>query len=288
MSSRRKTILVTGASTGIGRDISIALARRGYTVFAGVRNTQAAEELERAGESATGVLSSVRLDVTDDSSVARAIEKISEEAAGLDGLVNNAGIAVAGPLETVTNEDFAKQFEVNVFGVHRVTRASLPLLRKVTGRIVNISSVSGRISTPIMGPYCASKFALEAYSDALRREVEPQGIRVSVVEPGPIKTPIWEKSLKDAQSTLDALTSEQASLYGDLIRKIQEVANDAQKKAPPPEVVVKLVLHALESDAPKIRYPVGPSVKFASFLANVVPDPLLDRIMRQQMRLLRR
>ncbi len=182
-------VLVTGASTGIGRATGLYLQARGFRVFASVRRETDAADLSGA----TPVL----LDVENAESIRAAADAVGAalEDGALQGLVNNAGIAVSGPLEFLEMSDLRHQFEVNLFGQVAVTRAFLPLLRRAkNGRIVNMSSISGRITAPLLGPYSMSKFALEAFSDALRRELSPFGLSVSVVEPGAIKTPIWDKA----------------------------------------------------------------------------------------------
>src|ERR1041384_744002 len=185
-------VLVTGASTGIGEACALCLTAAGFRVFAGVRRT---EDGERLG--ARGGIESVLLDVTVPAQIAAAASDLAGKVgdAGLAGLVNNAGIAVGGPVEYVSAEDLRRQLEVNVVGLHEVTRAFLPLIRRARGRIVHIGSISGLIASPFTGPYAASKHAVEALAEALRVALAPEGIHVSVVEPGQVRTPIWEKGL---------------------------------------------------------------------------------------------
>src|SRR5689334_6739039 len=177
-----RAILVTGASTGIGRATALELARRGATVYAGVRDPAAVDGLG---------LTPVELDVTD----AEQVAALSTRLERLDGLVNNAGIAVTGPLEHLPLDEVRRQLEVNALGQLAVTQACLPALRAARGRIVNMSSISGRVAFPMFGPYAASKFALEAFSDSLRRELRGSGVDVVVIEPGGVTTPIWERGL---------------------------------------------------------------------------------------------
>src|SRR5262245_5535409 len=183
-------IVITGASSGIGR--AMRLDQLGFHVFAGVRNPADGDALKSKSSER---LSPVLLDVTSEDSIARAARSIGD--APIAGLVNNAGIAVGGPLEMVPIPLWRKQFEVNVIGQVAVTQAFLPLLRVGRGRIVNIGSIAGRSALPFTSPYCSSKFALEGLSDSLRMELRQWGISVSIVEPGSIRTPIWEKSLAD-------------------------------------------------------------------------------------------
>lgn len=187
---KAKVALVTGASTGIGKATALELRRRGWRVFATVRRQVDVIDLTKAGR---GVIEPLIMDVTDEASVVRAIEVVKERAGRLDALVNNAGIGVAGPLEMLPTERLVSQLDVNVVGVHRVTRAALPLLREAKGRIVMVSSVAGKSTYPFMGPYSASKHALEAYSDALRMELKGV-VKVITIAPGSIVTPIWDKS----------------------------------------------------------------------------------------------
>src|SRR5215475_8847089 len=190
-------VVITGASTGIGAACARFLADRGFQVFAGVRNRQAGEALTTGR---TARLTPIYLDVTEERSIQEAAELITRRVGdvGLAGLVNNAGIAIGSPLEVIPIDLLRRQFEVNVFGQIAVTQAFLPLLRKGHGRIVNMGSIAGRATIPLMGPYSASKFALEALTNALRLELQPWGIPVSVIEPGATATPIWEKSINAA------------------------------------------------------------------------------------------
>ena len=193
------------------------------------------------------------IDVTDAASICAAAVKIKEQIGnhGLAGLVNNAGIGVSGPLELIPIEELRRQFEVNVIGHVAVTQAVLPLLRIAKGRIVNIGSTNGALAPPYLGPYAASKFALEAITDALRIELRTWGIRVSIVEPGPIATPIWEKSFTAADRLANTIPSQAMSLYEPdltILRKnIAKIANQAE----PVDVVVRAVVHALTAPIPK-------------------------------------
>ena len=215
-------VVVTGASTGIGAACALDCAGRGMTVFAGVRDPRAGEALaEKGGPS----LIPITLDVTDEPSITRSVEVVQRVVGegGLGGLVNNAGIVIGSPLEVIPLSQLRKQLEVNVIGQIAVTQAFLPLLRRGRGRIVNMGSIAGRGTIPLLGPYSASKFALEALTDALRMELQPWGIQVSIIEPGAIATPIWEKSAK-AAGDLEASASEEAkALYGEAVIRIREV-----------------------------------------------------------------
>ena len=185
-----KSVVITGASTGIGRACTLYLDELGWRVFAGVRKAVDGDALR---DLASDRLVPLILDVADEAGVARAADEVAAVVGddGLHGLVNNAGIAVGGPLEFVPLEDVRRQFEVNVFGLLRTTQAMLSMIRAARGRVVNVSSQGGKVAAPYFGPYCASKFAVEAMSDSLRRELKPWGLHVSVVEPGAIDTAIW-------------------------------------------------------------------------------------------------
>lgn len=195
MSERPKVVLITGASTGIGQAVALEMRGRGWRVFATVRKSSDVVDLTKVGR---GLIEPLIMDVTDEESVKQAVATVQERSGRLDAVVNNAGVAVSGPIEQLTTEDLQKQFDINLFGVHRVTRACLPMLRASKGRIVQISSVSGRVTLPFTGAYAASKYALEAYSDALRMELAGSGVKVIVIQPGSIQTPIWDKSAGSA------------------------------------------------------------------------------------------
>src|SRR5436190_20383212 len=188
------SVVITGASTGIGKTCALRLDRLGFQVFAGVRRTEDGETLKRQ---ASQRLTPITIDVTDSGSIAAAASMVATAVgdAGLQGLVNNAGIAVACPLEFLPISLLSQQLEVNVTGQIDVTQVFLPLLRAGNGRIVNMGSISGRMAYPLLGPYCASKFALEALTASLRMELRPWHIPVSIIEPGAIATPIWSKAL---------------------------------------------------------------------------------------------
>jgi NAD(P)-dependent dehydrogenase (short-subunit alcohol dehydrogenase family) len=249
-----RAVVVTGASTGIGEACAVYLDRLGFRVFAGVRDPDDGERLRQA---ASARLQPLRLDVTDEASVRDAATSVARalDAAPLHGLVNNAGIAVAGPLEFVPPAALRRQLEVNVVGQLAVTQALLPLLRRGPGRIVNMSSVSGRFASPFMGPYAASKFALEAMSDALRVELRPWGIHVALIEPGVIATPIWKKSLAATEEMLSGLPAEAHELYGAAVQAIRDGVQNI--RGMPAERVAEVVAHALTSQRPRSRYVLG-------------------------------
>lgn len=202
------------------------------------------------------------------------------EGRGLDGVVNNAGIAVAAPLETVSLEAFQHQFEVNVFGLLRVTQHVLPLIRLAPpGRIVNIGSIAGRVASPMLGAYCASKFAVEAMSDTLRLEVKGEGIQVSLIEPGVVFTPIWEKSMAAAESNEAQMSPEGRARYADLTSAVRRLATHPRRPGVAPEVVARAVVHALTATHPRTRYLIGRDARIRNLL-RLLPDRWHDRIVQ--------
>lgn len=275
-----RTLLVTGASTGIGHACALAFDREGWTVFAGVRREEDGRALAARASSR---LSWVLMDVTSAPQVTAARDRIEASLGGrgLGALINNAGIAIAAPVEYVPAEELRHQFDVNVFGLVDVTQRFIPLLRQARGRIVNIGSIAGRITTPLMSPYCASKHAVEAITDALRLELEPWGINVSVIEPGVVATAIWEKGTAQMQERLATMPREALELYQPLIAAIGRVVKGAPRRAVPPEAVVGAVRHALESPRPRPRYVVGRDAKIRLLLQSLLPRRWMDGIVHR-------
>jgi NAD(P)-dependent dehydrogenase (short-subunit alcohol dehydrogenase family) len=277
-----KAVLVTGASTGIGESCALELARMGFLVYAGVRRVEDSNSLRAKAE---GRLEPVILDVTKPESIeaTRAhIERATGDA-GMVGIVNNAGIVVAGPMEFVGLDDLRRQLEVNVVGQVAVTQAFLPLLRKSRGRVVNIGSIGGRMAVPFTGCYAISKFAMEAFSDALRMELKPWGMHVALVEPGAVKTPIWSKS-KETGSAMRAEMPEGANaLYGAQLDQLIKISSVMEKRGVDPGEVSKVVIHALTSPKPKTRYVVGREAKAQAMIRRVLPDRMIDNIVLGQM-----
>jgi len=270
-------IVVTGASSGIGAACARHLDSLGFTVWAGVRRKQDGEELARLTSARLHIL---MLDVTDPESIAAAAHTLSEAAGatGLTGVVNNAGISVAGPLELLPLSEVRTQFEVNVLGALGVTQALLPLLRKARGRLVNISSIAGLAATPFLGAYCGSKFALEAMSDALRLELAPWGIAVSLVEPGAVQSQIWERATMAATRTLTGVAPESLALYAKPLSRMQEVMVRVAARAIPAEVVARTVARALTVSRPQARYLVGRDARFRALMKWLLPARLQDRL----------
>ncbi len=283
-SSQLNSVVVTGASSGIGEACALHLDALGYRVFAGVRNQADGEALKAK---ASGRLTPVLLDVADLASIDRAAEtvKAAVGSAGLTGLVNNAGIAVGGPLEVVPLGDLRKQFEVNVIGLVAVTQALLPLLRQGRGRIVNMGSIAGRAAMPFMGPYSASKFALEALTDAMRMELRPWGIHVSIVEPGAIESRIWDKAGHAADRMEAAASPEAKAHYGEAVARVREAVAQAAQRAIPALVVADAVVHALYSSRPKTRYLVGRDARIRAVLAAWLPDRVQDWLLTRILKL---
>ncbi len=265
----KKTVLISGASTGIGRYCALSLIKAGFKVLAGVRTKKASEDLAKIG---SNQLKPIMLDITNKKNIDLAAEIASSE--NLYGLVNNAGIAVLGPLEFLPLDKIRKQFEVNLFGHIAVTQALLPHLRTSMGRIVNISSVSGIVAFPFAGAYASSKFAFEAFNDSLRRELRPWNIQVSVIEPGNIKTPIWEKSYFEAKSSEESFPLEALEYYGRRTINVGRII----ERAGEPSAVAKAVVHSLTAKRPRIRYIVGWDARIYSVIKRLVPDWILDRI----------
>lgn len=268
-------ILISGASTGIGRAASIHMARLGHTVWAGVRSQKSFDDLTRLNVQG---LHPVILDVCDEESIVACVSKIKKTSGMLHALVNNAGIAIGGPVEGVAMSDWRLQFETNVFGQIRVMQECLPLLRESKGRIVNISSISGKVASPFMAPYSASKHALEAISDSLRREVKSLGVKVIIVEPGAIATPIWEKSISDTRPKLDGMPASVKDTYAPIMDKFLKSLDKVVQRASPVSLVTKTLEHALLSSMPKSRYPVGPGIRAAIFLSGTLPDTWVDKL----------
>jgi NAD(P)-dependent dehydrogenase (short-subunit alcohol dehydrogenase family) len=268
----RGNILITGASSGIGRACAIHFARLGYHVLAGARIVSDADSLKAEDPHH---IEPVLLDVTRAESIADALAAAGDTP--LAGLINNAGIAVNGPLELVSIELCRRQFEVNVIGLIAVTQAFIPLLRRGPGRIVNIGSIAGRSALPGSGPYNASKFAVEALTDSLRMELDPWEISVSVIEPGAIATPVWEKSLQGFDDLSRQVSPERYELYNGFMAKVRKFVTEAARNAIDVRAVVRAVEHAMTARKPKTRYLVGRDARL-KVLLNLLPDRWRDRL----------
>ncbi len=275
-------VVVTGASTGIGEACALHLDKLGYRVFAGIRKAADGESLRQR---ASARLVPIRLDVSDEAEVGQAARMVIEAlgGGGLAGLVNNAGIVVGGMLEFLPLDALRRQLEVNVIGQIAVTQAFLPSLRKARGRIVNIGSLAGLISGPFTGAYSASKFALEALTDSLRMELRPWKIRVSIVEPGYIQTPIVNKSLAAGGALRAQLPAEALRLYEASLRAARDSTQRDAAQGAPTEVVVKAVVHALTARRPRTRYVVGNQSSFQISFARALPDRWRDALIARHM-----
>ncbi|WP_099037738.1 SDR family NAD(P)-dependent oxidoreductase [Mycobacterium neglectum] len=269
------TALVTGASRGIGKGIVEHLAARGWDVIAGVRSQQDADAVTKL---APQRVSSVILDVTSADDITALEGSLPD---GLDAIVNNAGIAVGGAMETLSSDEWRKQLEINVIGALAVTRAVLPRLRKSRGRIVFISSVNGRMSMPLVGAYAASKFALEAAADALRMELTPWKIRVVVVEPAQTDTDMWRTADTMVEDLEAGLSAEHRGLYAKHIAGFKKMIPMSQKLAVPTEKVSAVVEEALTAKRPRARYIVGLGPRAQVALMSVMPTKLRDIALRK-------
>jgi NAD(P)-dependent dehydrogenase (short-subunit alcohol dehydrogenase family) len=266
------TILVTGASTGIGRACALRCAELGYRVCAGVRKEVDGKALRAE---CSGPIEPVLLDVTSPESITGALAAVGDQP--LAGLINNAGIATLGPLELLPVDAWRRQFEVNVLGLVAVTQACIPLLRRGPGRIVNIGSIAGRSALPGSGAYDATKFAVEALSDVLRMELHAWGIAVALIEAGAIATPIWDKSQREADELCSQVGPERYALYRNLMETLRQEIAQAAKTASPVAAVVKAVEHALTARRPRTRYLVGRDAWLWLFLS-WLPDRWRDRL----------
>ena len=260
--------LVTGASTGIGRATAFHLAGLGFHVLAGVRDPADAPD----------GLEPLKLDVTDESDIAAAAERVGAE---LHALVNNAGIALSGPIEVVPIDEWRRIVDINLLGQVAVTRALLPAVLRARGRVVNMSSIGGRVANPLFGPYSATKFALEAVSDALRREVAAHGVRVVSIEPGGIATPIWGKGLEDGRRITGDMSPEAQQRYAKLIPAVTKVAERLGREGLPPEAVAEVVGKAVTTRRPRARYVVGRDAKIQAIAARLLPDAAMDALIRR-------
>lgn len=271
-------MLITGASSGIGAACAARMAELGFHVFAGVRNVADGESLKSA--TADDKITPVLIDVTDSDSISSARNTITAHVgkSGLSGLVNNAGVVVSGPLELLTRDEMQRQLDVNVLGPLAVTQAVLPLLRKARGRIVNMSSISGLLAMPLLGPYAASKFALEAISDSLRMELRSCDVKVVLIEPGVVSTPIWKKHDARATSMFADLPNElPAALTASYKRMLAGLQNSASLNSVPSQRVANVVARALTARRPRSRYVVGWDARLMNLLLRPLPTFVRDR-----------
>jgi NAD(P)-dependent dehydrogenase (short-subunit alcohol dehydrogenase family) len=277
-------VLVTGASTGIGRATALFLDERGYRVFAGVRKEPDADELRTRGSDR---LTPVTLDVTKDDQIESVKEQVAASVGtgGLAGLVNNAGVGGGGPIEFMPLDELRGTLEVNLVGQVAVTKAFIPLIRRAKGTIVFIASIGGRVASPFMSPYNTSKFALEAVGESLRHELRPWEIDVVVVEPGSIDTEIWAKGNEQVRERVEELPEDAKRLYGRQLIRFAEVLNETASRGIPPENVAEVIHKAIASDNPKHRYLVGTDAKIGARLKGTLPDRAFSKLAARQMKM---
>jgi NAD(P)-dependent dehydrogenase (short-subunit alcohol dehydrogenase family) len=268
------TVLVTGAARGIGQATTLRLAAAGWDVIAGVRR---AEDGDVLAASPQGRITPVILDITDEAQVAALDAALPAQ---LDAVVNNAGVAIGGPIEAVPVSELRRQLEINVVGQVAVTQAVLPRLRESRGRIVFVSSVSGRVATPMTGLYNASKFALEGLADSMRMELAPWGIKVVLVEPAQTDTDIWRKADDQLEEAVASVAPRHRELYAKHIAGFRKSIPVSQRMAAPADGVAATIEKALTASRPKARYVVGASARAQAIMASLTPTPVLDRVLR--------
>jgi NAD(P)-dependent dehydrogenase (short-subunit alcohol dehydrogenase family) len=280
-----KNILITGSSTGIGKACAIAAAEAGYLVYAGFRKDSDGEALASLHSN----IKPLKIDVCKEEDRLSAVKFIESEHGHLDCLFNNAGISAAGPSEFQSLDTFKQQMEVNFIAPVALTKAFIPLLRKSDDpRILFTGSASGILAKPMMASYAASKFAIEAFVDTIRVELAPWNIKVSIFEPGKIKTEIYKKSLEDALKAEQTRSEEESRLYGDLIKVAMYNIKNADSMSSEVSEVVDVFMHALTSSRPKTRYPVGGDAKTQAIVAKYFPDKLKDWFMKRRIKKLMR
>ncbi len=280
--ARLGPVLVTGATDGLGRATAILLAERGYRVFAGGRSAERRTALEQLAREKSLPLEALELDVTSEASVDAAVAEIERRAGLVAVLVNNAGIGIGAAMEEISIDDMRKQLDTNLFGVLRVTQRVLPGMRaRRHGRIVNMSSIAGKISSPIIGPYCASKHALEAVSDSMRLELHAFGVRVILIEPGYIATNIGRNSMELSSAYANAASR---SPYGPIYQAFRiSFGNSMKNSRTTPENCAAVILRAVEAERPRARYAVTPEAKMALRLRRFLPDRMMDRMLRKSL-----
>lgn len=277
-SHRNELIVVTGASTGMGAATAKELSRNGFHVIAGVRRAADADALRGAG------IEPHILDITVDSHVAAIADRVARDPRPLRALINNAGIAINSPVETLPIAQWRRQFEVNLFGHIAITQALLPALLQSSGTVANISSVGGKVVLPTYGAYAGSKFALEAASDALRREVAELGVKVVVVEPGAVKTAMPERGIATAQELVADMSPAQLARYADLNAAVTAQARSFMEIGVPAEHAAKVIAKVATARHPRTRYTIGRDAAVLVRLSRVLPDRVLDLIVRRNLR----
>lgn len=268
-----KDIFITGASTGIGYALTESFLKRGDFVWAGVRKPEVLKDLQAQYPELLKVL---KLDVTVATDIEAAVKAVSQRNSSRPFiLINNAGVALGGPIEALPIAEWRNLFDVNVIGLIEMTQKLLPTLRATKGRVINVGSISGLIATPYLAPYCASKFAVRAFSDSLRREMHTFGVKVVLLEPGPIETPIWNKSISSSQTKF---SSEHLKVYASGIAAAERLIERSAQGAVPVSWVTDAVLKAVDRKNPRPYYLIGKGIRFNAFLARFAPVRLLDTL----------
>ncbi|WP_372088728.1 SDR family oxidoreductase [Tistrella mobilis] len=277
----QELIAVTGTSSGIGRATAKRLAADGFHVLAGVRRSQDGEELKAPN------IEPVIVDVTDADTIRALADRIAHDSQrrGLRAVVNNAGIAVNAPVETAPLDEWRKQFEVSVIGQIAVTQALIPALLANGGRVINIGSVGGKIAMPGFGPYSAAKFAMEAVTDALRREIEKFGVKVVIITPGAVKTNMTDQGIKTADRLASVMTADQHERYDRVITAFKEQAEKFGRDGVPAEKAAAVISRAIRARKPKTRYTVGIEAAILTRMVRLLPERVLDSMMRRMMKL---
>lgn len=281
MGNAQQTVLITGATDGLGRAAALLLAEKGYRVFAAGRSPEKRAELDRIAASKKLPMESLQLDVCDDASVNRAVQEVLQKAGRLDVLINNAGVGLMAVAEELKLQDLRRLYETNIFGLLRVTQAVLPHMReRKSGRILMLSSVAGILTPPTYGAYSSSKHAVEALSNALRLELYPFNVDVILIEPGYIMTNFQQTAKDFAESYIQGSTvSPYAKVYEGAIAGATSSRRESKTT---PEDCARVILHAIESGHPKARYTVTPLAKWAAFGRRVLPDTLMDSFLRRK------
>jgi short-subunit dehydrogenase len=286
MGNAQQSVLITGATDGLGRAAALLLAEKGYRVFAAGRSAEKRAELDRLAGTKKLSLETVELDVCDDSSVSRAVQQILEKAGNIDVLINNAGVGLMAVAEELKLDDLRRLYETNIFGLLRMTQAVLPHMRdRKSGRILMLSSVAGILTPPTYGAYSSSKHAVEALSNALRLELYPFNVEVILIEPGYIMTNFQQTARDQAQSYIDgSATSPYAKIYDGAIAGATSSRRESKTT---PEDCARVIVHAIEASHPKARYTVTPLAKWAALGRRILPDTLMDSFLRRKFGIIR-
>lgn len=281
---QQKNVLITGGTGGIGKATSELLVKAGYRVIATVRREEDGRKLFRE---ISGNFSYVTMDLANAESIQAAFRQVESKIKpeGLTALINNAGISVSGALEYLALDEIEKQFQINTFSPIRVIQAFLPLLKKSRGKIISVSSLAGRFTTPYAAPYCASKAAFEAMSDALRLELRHYGISVSILQPGPVKTALWEKTENQVLDFIEKMPETGKVTYGEDFKNIVEGSKKSLVYAQTPEYIAGVIRGIIEAKKPKPRYPTSAMVRIMMLILRLLSDDARDKMIKQMMKL---